>query len=67
MTSFHIHISGDYDLITDEVWPDGDAPENPTAADVVAVMLAYGTQRSVLGDWNLDELVVQVDGEVVPW
>ena len=32
--TFSIHIDIDETLTVDEIWPDGDAPENPTADDV---------------------------------
>ncbi len=38
-----------------EIWPDGDAPENPTAADVAKVIEQCGGLRRVLRDWDLDQ------------
>lgn len=38
-------------LSVEEIWPDGDAPENPTAQDVVDRM--KGGSIKVLRDWNL--------------
>lgn len=43
---------GHVELSVSDVWPDGDAPENPTAADVAAVMDRYGAWR-VINDWCL--------------
>lgn len=31
---FTLSFSGDIKLKTSQIWPDGDAPENPTAKDV---------------------------------
>ena len=53
-------------LAVADIWPDGDAPENPTVDDVLAVIAASGGMRQVLHDWNLDddiELTVD-DGQV---
>jgi hypothetical protein len=36
-----------------EVWPDDDAPRNPTAEDVVDKMRETGTPARVLSDWGL--------------
>lgn len=40
-------------LTVDEVWPSGDAPENPTAADAVKEMDKYGGLHRVIREWNL--------------
>lgn len=51
-------------LSIDEVWPDGGAPENPTAEDVAARMQEDGGFHRVVRDWNLlSEL--DVDGVIV--
>jgi len=52
--SFNFSIYTDVVLTVDEIWPDGNAPENPTVADVVAVIDNCGGTRSVLRDWDLD-------------
>lgn len=49
---FHIDL-GSTSLDVEGVWPDGDAPENPTAEDVAAVMREYGGLHSVITGWNL--------------
>lgn len=41
-------------LETDDIWPDDDAPENPTAADVAARIRKDGGFPDVIGSWNLD-------------
>ena len=38
-----------------ELWPDGDAPDNPTTADVRRLVGECGGIYSVLGEWNLHE------------
>lgn len=59
--SIHIHIETDVTLSVNEVWPDGDAPDEVTAAAVSAVMEAGGTKSRVLRDWCLlDDVDVDV-------
>jgi len=54
MKRFTIEITtGPIELDISEVWPDGDAPENPTAQDVLDLMLLDGLPY-VLKEWNLD-------------
>lgn len=64
---FTISVEADYDLSVSEIWPDGDAPDDPTAEDVAAVMESCGTKRRVLHDWNIDDHNVTVDGRVKVW
>lgn len=69
--TFTIHIEADYDLTVAEIWPDGDAPKNPTAEDVAEVMGRTNdglrnvtNKRRVLHDWCLlDDLEVWVEGD----
>lgn len=49
-TTFLISL-GETELTVEEVWPDGDAPENPTAEDVATAMRS--SRGPVLSDWNL--------------
>jgi hypothetical protein len=50
-----------YMLSIDDIWPDGDAPENPTAEDVIEAMREYGSPRTVACEWDLlDELTIHV-------
>jgi hypothetical protein len=52
--TFDVTVSGDFTLTVSEIWPDGGAPENPTAADVIAAMKANGGGTAgVIRDWNL--------------
>jgi hypothetical protein len=58
---FTIHIEADYFLTLNEIWPDGDGPDDPTAKDVKAAMEACGSKREVLRDWGmLTDLEVSV-------
>jgi hypothetical protein len=43
----------DVALEVEDVWPDGDAPENPTAADVAEVMRSTGSIGRIVSEWNL--------------
>ena len=62
---FRVTIRDEYYLTESEVWPNGDAPPNPTASDVAEEMGAGGSVERVLGDWNMNEPSVRVDGVTV--
>lgn len=50
-------------LSVDEVWPNGDAPENPTAQDVVNAMReSGGYPGAVMTDWGLSPSEIEVFG-----
>jgi hypothetical protein len=54
MPVFYVDLHGPAALTVDEVWPDGDAPENPTPADVVAAMRrSAGSAHATVDQWNL--------------
>lgn len=61
-TSIEFTVSGEWTLDVDEVWPDGDAPEHPTAADVAAQMRLTGSVHSVIDEWMLvpDQIEIMV-------
>jgi hypothetical protein len=52
--TFHFTYSCEVSLGVDEIWPDGDAPENPTLADVAKVVDLCGGAMRVLRDWDID-------------
>lgn len=54
MKKFRIEYSGSTDLTVEEIWPDGDAPENPKPVDVVNLMRKT-SKIQLLSSWNLDE------------
>lgn len=61
--SISINIEANTDLSVSDMWPDGDAPANPTASDVVQLLLDGGL-RSNLRDWSLLDhldILVSVD------
>jgi hypothetical protein len=53
MKSFTIELPFDATLTEAEIWPDGDAPENPTVEDVKAVLKDCGPPMRVINDWGL--------------
>lgn len=53
MKRFRISLRIDSELSVDELWPDGNAPEDPTTDDVRALVEEDGGIRRVLRDWNL--------------
>jgi hypothetical protein len=52
-TTINVHIEADVDMTVDEVWPEGDAPEQVTPAAVKALMESSGTKSHVLNEWSL--------------
>jgi hypothetical protein len=50
---FTLTTPGDFDLSIDELWPDGDAPENPTAEDVKGLIEKCGGILQIIRDWDL--------------
>lgn len=62
---FHLSFTADVSFDLDQIWPDGDAPENPTAEDVARVVRAEGGVLAVLRDWGVEdhlELTISGDG-----
>lgn len=51
---FTITITSTNTLSVSALWPDGDAPADPTAEDVLALIEECGGASSVLRDWDLD-------------
>jgi hypothetical protein len=60
-TAITIAIEAEHELGVGDVWPDGNAPERPTAADVMALLgdNPVRIKRSIQ-DWNLDDFHVVV-------
>ena len=50
---FTINIECSVDMDLDELWPDGDAPENPTAKDVEDLIEKCGGPVDIIDEWNL--------------
>jgi hypothetical protein len=65
---FVVRFEVEHVLNLDNIWPDGDAPENPTVEDVYRTMRTHGkppmghAALDILREWNLDkgaEIVVR--------
>lgn len=55
---------GDITLAVEDVWPDGNAPANPTAQDVADVIDSCGGASCVVREWNLlDGISIVGNGE----
>lgn len=61
--TFHIEWGGEADLTIGEIWPNGDAPEDPTVEDVIAEMGKWRSARTLSRDWNLEIEGVEVNGK----
>lgn len=42
-------------LTVSQLWPDGDAPGNPTAIDVEGLIADEGGYLAILSEWNLHD------------
>jgi hypothetical protein len=58
--TFYFHFERSVELRVDDIWPDGDAPDNPTVLDVVNVVNDCGGARDVFRDWDLDSEIEHV-------
>ena len=63
--SWIVSWGGEETLTVDEIWPDGDAPENPTAEDVMGEIRKCGSVSRCVIDWNLDCQGIEVNGRNV--
>lgn len=55
MKTFRLSYTMTADLTVEQIWPDGDAPANPTAKDVERVIEKDGGWGRVIRDWDLDD------------
>lgn len=62
---FTIEVGDEASLSVNEIWPDGDAPENPTVEDVIA-KIKQSSEFSFMSDWNFAQHV-SVNGKPVTW
>jgi len=53
MKKFKISYEMETVLDVESMWPDGDAPENPTVEDVKRLINKHGGIYRVLDTWNL--------------
>lgn len=63
--AFFFEVGDENYLTVSEIWPDGDAPENPTTEDVIAVVKKTG-RFNFARDWGF-ETHVYVDRKLVKW
>jgi hypothetical protein len=63
---FDFDLSGYARLSVDDIWPDGDAPEDPTVADVEELIKKCGGKYRVIRDWDLDDDLDLTVTAVVP-
>ena len=61
-TTFNISLAPeDFTLTKGDIWPDGDAPENPSPGDVVAQMQkTTGSAYNVIREWNLMPVEIEI-------
>lgn len=60
--TFYFEWGGSDSLSVAEIWPDGDAPENPTIEDVLAEVRKAGSLRRLAQEWNLDIQGLDING-----
>lgn len=65
--SFNLSYQVNVTLTVEELWPEGDAPKNPTVADVEALVEREGGWARVLNFWNLVEKAEASVREVTPY
>ena len=60
--TFTIYYIGETTLSLNAIWPDGNAPKNPTAQDVLDRMQEEGSKIQMLDSWNMqDDILVTVE------
>lgn len=52
---FSFEVRGSVSIGVDDIWPDGDAPENPTAEDVQREIAKSGDLCTAMLDWSIDD------------
>lgn len=62
--TFFIEVGDEAHLTVDEIWPDGDAPENPTREDVIEKIRATESRFSFASNWGFEDWA-SVDGKPV--
>jgi hypothetical protein len=61
MKTFNFSITCEVALDVDQIWPDGDAPQDPTVKDVLKVIDRCGGKAKIIDDWSLiDDLTLEV-------
>lgn len=62
---FLIEVGDEAYLTVEEIWPDGDAPANPTVEDVAA-QIKKSSRFNFARDWGFEDHV-SVNGKPVEW
>ena len=57
---FFITVESDSFMTYEDVWPDGNIPENPTAQDVLEAMKKDGDKWTVISDWGLNDREINI-------
>ena len=60
--TFEVKIVGHHTLKVSEIWPDGDAPANPTVVDVIIRLREWRGAARLLSRLDYG---AQIDGEMV--
>lgn len=53
LSHFKFKCSYEVTLNEAQIWPDGDAPDNPTVKDVRNLLSDMGPNYHIIDDWNL--------------
>lgn len=63
--TFHFSIECDVSLDVSDIWPNKNAPDDPTLADVLEAIRKAGGAAQIIRDWSLaDDLCLTVsDGK----
>lgn len=62
--SFCISVGDEAFLTVDEIWPDGNAPDDPTPEDVIRQIKETSSRHNFATDWGFQQHV-EVDGRSV--
>lgn len=63
---FNVSVESDtWAMKVSQIWPDGDAPENPTPADVAEQMGKDGSVAQIILEWALTPHIVIEERGVV--
>jgi hypothetical protein len=53
---FNLHFRGTVRLSEDQIWPDGDGPENPRSKDITNLIEnTYSNMGDLITDWSLEK------------
>ena len=63
---FNLNVEGGVYLSIEDIWPDGDAPKNPTREEVAKRLRESGSLRQIILEWNLP-VSIDVDGLEAVW